>query len=134
MSFFRSRRFPGCSKTKPPFPETAAKPVTNTYFGVKVADNYQWLDNAQDTAVRRWVSAQSAFSKAYFEKTTSLAPVTQELKALYDGESATYSSLSLSKKFFALKSDHSKNQPSIVVLDSPDDLHSETGCGGSERA
>lgn len=115
----------GCSKTKSPYPETEKKPVTDEYFGVKVADNYQWLDNARDTAVQRWVAAQNGFSSAYFEKTTSLAPVTQELKARYDNQSATYSSLGLSKKLFALKSDPSKNQPFIVVLDSPDDLHSE---------
>src|SRR5437868_4094613 len=53
----------GCSKT-------ATKPVTNDYHGVKVVDNYQWLENATDPEVRKWSAAQNQEARAYLDKLT----------------------------------------------------------------
>ena len=115
----------GCSKTRLSYPETARVPVTDEYFGVKVVDNYQWLDNVHDPKVQQWIDAQNTFSKAYFGKVAAFTSITDELKRLHGDQSATYSSLSISKKLFALKSTPSNNQPMIVVLDPPDSLQSE---------
>lgn len=47
---------------KPPLaPE---KPVTNTYFGTELTDNYQYMENTEDTTVLAWLKAQSDYSKA----------------------------------------------------------------------
>jgi protease II len=37
-----------------PMPQTPKKPVTNEYQGLKVEDNYQWLEQDNDPAVKAW--------------------------------------------------------------------------------
>jgi hypothetical protein len=47
---------------------TPKKPVVNEYRGVKVADDFQWLENADDPAVRRWTDLQNQHSRATLDK------------------------------------------------------------------
>jgi prolyl oligopeptidase len=115
----------GCSKTKPLYPVTERKPVTDEYYGIKVTDDYRWLDDLNDPSVRKWVDAQNAHSRAYFDRTRSLAAMRDRLKQLYGDQSVEYSSLSLSKKLFALKFQPAKEQKLLVVMDSPENLQSE---------
>jgi hypothetical protein len=35
----------------PPLPATPKKPVTDEHHGIKVVDEYRWLENASDPAV-----------------------------------------------------------------------------------
>jgi protease II len=48
----------------PPAPATPRKPVTDEYHGVKVVDDYRWLENAGDSAVRQWTEAQNRHTRA----------------------------------------------------------------------
>ena len=41
-------------------PDTPKKPITDEYRGVKVVDNYRWLDNADDPVVKKWTEAQNS--------------------------------------------------------------------------
>ena len=40
-------------------PSTPKKPVTDTYQGVQVVDDYRWLENGGDPTVRQWAEAQN---------------------------------------------------------------------------
>jgi prolyl oligopeptidase len=110
---------------KPEYPKTERKPVTDEYYGMKVVDDYRWLDNLSDPAVRQWNNEQNAFSRKHFDNIPALAAIRERLKQLYSIQSMKYTSLVLCKKLFALKSQPSKDQPFIVVLDSPENLQSE---------
>src|SRR5260370_33123530 len=44
--------------------KTAKRPVTNEYHGVKVRDDYQWLENAADPAVRQGGAVQNQQARA----------------------------------------------------------------------
>jgi prolyl oligopeptidase len=114
----------GCTK-KQNYPETEQKPVTDDYYGIKVVDNYRWLDNLNDPAVRKWNDAQNAFSRAYFDKTQSLNAIRDRLKQLFGTQLTEYFSVVKCKKLFALKYQPPKNQLFIVILDSPDNIQSE---------
>ena len=46
-----------------PLPQTPKKPVTDEYQGVKVEDNYQWLEQDDDPAVKTWSDAQSRHTR-----------------------------------------------------------------------
>ncbi|HUJ52000.1 MAG TPA: hypothetical protein VLX08_00465, partial [Steroidobacteraceae bacterium] len=48
----------------PVYPVTARAQVSDSYFGVKVADPYRWLENLDSPAVRGWVAAQNALSQS----------------------------------------------------------------------
>ena len=44
----------------PPPPATPKRPVTDEYQGVKVVDDYRWLENPSDSEVRQWSDAQNS--------------------------------------------------------------------------
>src|SRR4051812_37633047 len=49
------------------YPETAKKPVTDTYHGVKVSEDYRWLENGKDPAVRDWSLKELEVTRAYLD-------------------------------------------------------------------
>ncbi len=49
-------------------PATAREPVTNTYFGMKVVDNYRWLENLKDPKVLSWLKAQANYTNDWLDK------------------------------------------------------------------
>ena len=51
-------------------PSTPRLPVTDTYFGMKVTDNYRWLENLQDTVVKKWLEEQDAYTENKFDRIT----------------------------------------------------------------
>jgi len=46
----------------PKLPVAPVKPVTDDYFGVKVTDNYRYMENFNDEEVQNWVKAQADFT------------------------------------------------------------------------
>ena len=43
-------------------PETKKLPVSDTYHGVTVRDDYRWLENWDDPEVKQWSAAENARS------------------------------------------------------------------------
>src|SRR3954463_4964639 len=115
----------GCAaKSSPPL--TAKRPVTNVYHGVSVVDDYQWLENFDDPAVKKWNEGQNAAARAYFSKLTSKPIIAKRLKELYSATSADYFGLQYRRgNLFAMKAKPPAQQPWLVLLKSADDLSSE---------
>src|ERR1700734_593847 len=55
-----SSRFAGA--TEPP-PMAPVRPVTDTYYGTEVTDNYRYLENLDDPAVQAWMKSQAQFTE-----------------------------------------------------------------------
>src|SRR5438477_7334135 len=49
-------------------PETPAKPVVDTLFGVTLTDRYRWLENGKDASVEAWTRAQHATTIGYLDR------------------------------------------------------------------
>ena len=49
-------------------PATIRIPVTDTYFGMEVTDNYRWLENVKDSSVFQWLKAQSDYTNIWLDK------------------------------------------------------------------
>ena len=45
-------------------PQTPKRPVTDTYFGKQVVDNYRWLENMNSDEVKNWFKAQGDYTNA----------------------------------------------------------------------
>jgi prolyl oligopeptidase len=43
---------------------TEKRPVTDSYHGIKVIDDYRWLENWDDPAVKQWSGAENMASRA----------------------------------------------------------------------
>ena len=49
-------------------PATKQIPVTDTYFGKQVVDNYRWLENMNDPEVQAWFKAQHDYTDSLLDK------------------------------------------------------------------
>jgi prolyl oligopeptidase len=108
--------------TPPTLPQTPKKPVTDDYHGTAVTDEYRWLEKHDDPAVRTWVEAQNRHARAMLDRSPALQPVRERLAQLYADPGPSYTVLRRrGGKLFALKRQSGKEQPFLVVLDTPDD-------------
>ena len=107
-------------------PKTEKIPVTDTYHGVSVVDDYRWLENGDDPKVKAWVAAQNAYTQAYVSKLPQRAGIVKFLKATRQKAQVQYSDLQYAGgRLFALKHDPQKSGAALVVFHSPDDQASE---------
>jgi len=44
------------------YPSSPIVPVTDTYFGTSVTDNYRWLEDIKDPKVVSWFKAQADYT------------------------------------------------------------------------
>jgi len=109
-----------------PAPATEKKPVTNEYHGTKVEDDYQWLENDDDAAVKAWSDAENRQTRAYLDGLSDRSAIEKQLTAWYAKTSPSYSAIvARPGKLFAMKFQPPKQQPMLVTLTSADDLKSE---------
>src|SRR5580700_10025761 len=106
-------------------PDTPTHPVTEEYQGVRVTDDYRWLENWDDPAVRQWSDAQNRYARQHLDALPMRAALQKELQRLLANPSPRYRSLAERHgKLFALKTLPPKEQPFLVTFNSPDDLAS----------
>jgi prolyl oligopeptidase len=109
-----------------PLNQTPKKPVMDEYQGVKVQDDYQWLEKDDDPAVKAWSDAQNQRTRKYLDKMPDRAAIEKQLADWYAKTSPSYSSIvSRPGVLFAFKFQPPKQQQMLVTLSSADDLKSE---------
>jgi len=110
----------------PPLPPTPKKPHVDVYHGVKVEDDYHWLEDWNDPAVRAWSDAENRRARAYLAALPGRHEIRERLKALISRIPAAYYDFEYTPSvLFALKFDPSKQQPALITLESPDRPESE---------
>jgi prolyl oligopeptidase len=112
----------GASRSIPKAPETPKRPVTDEYQGVKVTDDYRWLENWDDPEVKQWSAAQNARSREYLDHLAARPAIKERLQQLMGAGSASYYRLQFrAGMLFAMKYQPPQQQPTLVVLRSADD-------------
>jgi prolyl oligopeptidase len=112
--------------TVAPPPPTPKHPVTDTYQGVKVTEDYRWLEDWNAPEVKRWSAAQNARSRGYLDHLASRPALKKRLMELVNAGSGRYFELNYSGgTLFAMKSQPPRQQPFLVALHSPDDVSNE---------
>src|SRR5918997_3662404 len=100
------------ASNKQAFPATPKQPVTDTYHGTTVVDEYRWLEDATDPAVRDWTAAQNRYTRAVLDAIPARTAIYQRLHELYTASSADYSALTKrGDTLFAIKFQPPKEQP-----------------------
>src|SRR5215467_10005830 len=65
-------------------PRAAKRPVVDTYHGVKVVDDYRWLEDGTSPEVKAWVAAWSDYSRARLEALPGTARMAERLLGIDD--------------------------------------------------
>jgi prolyl oligopeptidase len=118
---------PAGAATAPAAPPVAEKrPVETSYFGVPVTDDYQWLEDWSDPAVKSWVEGQNAYTRDVLDSIPARPAIRDRVAELSRDIAPDYTALAFRHgTLFALKDQPPKNQPMLVVLPSVDDLSRE---------
>ncbi len=104
---------------KPIYPPTAKHLVTDEYWGVKVTEDYRWLENWADPEVKTWTAQQNALALGIIDTNSQHDSIMNELKRLYYSQSsAFYSLVGRPGVLFALKDQPPKQQAFLVTLGS----------------
>jgi prolyl oligopeptidase len=107
-------------------PAARREPVIDEYHGVKVADDYRWLEDAASPEVKAWVEAQNAASRAFLDAIPSRTAVRDRLKSLDASVGTSYKDLAFAAgRILAIKTEPPREQPLLVALLSPDAPGSE---------
>src|SRR4051812_8385026 len=108
------------------YPATAKKAVTDTYHGTQVSEDYRWLEDGKDPAVRQWSLKQLEVTRGYLDALPQRPVLKERLAALLNTSPVRYFEFQqTSGGFFALKRQPPKNQPMLVVMKSAGDVASE---------
>jgi prolyl oligopeptidase len=98
-------------------PATPRRPVVNEYHGVKVTDDYQWLEDWSNPEVRAWSEAQNAHARAVLDHLPGVAELRARIKELVEAEEVRYTDLAgRNDLVFALKHQPPRQQPMLVVM------------------
>jgi prolyl oligopeptidase len=106
----------------PKLPDAPQREVTDDYQGVKVTDDYRWLENWNDPAVKQWSTAENARTRDYLDHVPVRGAIKDRLRQLVTARSVTYSGLQFrAGMLFAQKHQPPLQQPLLVVMRSPDE-------------
>lgn len=101
-------------------PMAPPRPVTNTYHGVAVVDPYQWLEGDTDE-VKAWSAGQNQAARKILDGLAGLDTLRDEIRAIIAAPITRYGGFeSAGGKVFALRKQPTKEQPELVVMDSPE--------------
>ncbi len=91
-----------------------------------MVDDYRWLEDQNDPAVRKWVDEQNRYTRSILDRIPARERVHARLKELYGKTSPDYLDLRYSGgELFALKWQPPKNQRFLVLLGKLDDPSKE---------
>ncbi|MCX6143390.1 MAG: prolyl oligopeptidase family serine peptidase [Ignavibacteriales bacterium] len=96
------------------YPQTKKVDHVDTYFGVKVADPYRWLEDDNSTETAQWVEAENKVTFGYLEKIPYRQQVKQRLENLYNYPKYT-APFRGGENFFFRKNDGLQNQSVLYV-------------------
>jgi protease II len=110
----------------PQVPATPKRPVETTYQGVKITEDYRWLEDSAAPEVKAWSDAQNAVTRQFLDSFPSRGAILERVDALTQSISPLYYDLrQRGKHVFALKDAPPRQQPLLVVMSSIRDTSDE---------
>jgi prolyl oligopeptidase len=107
-------------------PVAPKRPVADTYQRTQVTDDYRWLEDAASPETRAWAAAQNAWTRSVLDALPGRRAIEARVRQIIQGSSPSHTNLQRAgNRWFALKKDRTKNQPTLVTLTSLDQPGSE---------
>jgi prolyl oligopeptidase len=102
------------------YPETRKVNQVDTYFGVKVADPYRWLEDDNSDETKAWVEAQNRVTFDYLNTIPQRESIRKRLTELWNYEKYG-APFKRGGKYFYFKNDGLQNQSVLYISDSIND-------------
>ncbi len=107
-------------------PASKKIPVTDTFHGVSVTEDYRWLEDWDDEAVRQWSEAQNVHARANLDNLPNVDAIRARVTEILAAKIVSYDSLTYrSHQLFAMKRQPPKQQRFLVVMPSVDNSGDE---------
>jgi prolyl oligopeptidase len=104
---------------KPPATEKSS--VVDVYHGVRVVDDYRWLEDWNDKKVRKWSDAENDYAREWLSRLPNVKAIRERLTQVMAARTVSYGLLAHRKgRLFAIKREPPKQQPFLIVLPSAD--------------
>ncbi len=84
-------------------PVAPVHPVTNTYWGTKVVDPYQWMENEADPEFQSWMKGQNDATRRTLARLPGRAALQQRIEALSNAGTLVYQVSTAGPYVFYLK-------------------------------
>ncbi len=102
-----------------PQPAASSRGAVDQYHGTRVSDDYRWLENGTDPAVRAWSAEQNKRARAYLDGLPIRREIEDRLTRLLTNSGTDYSSLMARRGgVFLLKFDPQAQQPALITAPS----------------
>src|SRR5688500_4378888 len=96
-------------------PKAERRPVSDPLHGVKITDEYRWLEDSASAEVTRWTEGQDRATRALLDRSPALPPLRARIREFVDALSPSYYDLSQrGATLFARKWAPPKEQPLLV--------------------
>ena len=97
--------------------DTPRVPVTTTYHGEEVTEDYRWLEDAGSPETSSWTRAQHERTMRYLRSLPGYEDIRGRAREILEAGATSYGSLrKAGATYFALKHEPPKQQPFIVAL------------------
>ncbi|MFL5456544.1 MAG: prolyl oligopeptidase family serine peptidase [Myxococcales bacterium] len=107
-------------------PAAEKKPFATEYQGIRVVDDYRWLEGPDNPDVKKWVAAQNKHTRAVLDALPGRDLLRKRFTELLTKREASYREVRpRARHLFALKMDPALQQAVLVELARPDDRKSE---------
>ena len=108
------------------YPMTPKRPITETFHGVTVVDDYRWLEDDKAPEVKAWVGKQNALTRKYLDSIPQRPEIARRVeKLLAEKTVSRYDFQYRGGRVFAQRNAPPKNQSALVVLPSNLDVAKE---------
>jgi hypothetical protein len=97
-------------------PSALKRPVTDEYHGVKVVDDYRWLEDGKSAETQQWLAAENAYSLHYFQHAPAWNLVLHNIKNPKEKQGAIERGLDFRRgRFFYLHLDRTAQQQAVLM-------------------
>jgi prolyl oligopeptidase len=98
-------------------PTAPVRPVTETYFGTPVTDNYRYLENLQDPEVQKWMHAQADYTRAVLDGLPGRSALLDRIHALSNSDPRRGGFERVGQRYFYLFIEPGVQQPKLYYRD-----------------
>ncbi|MGA8437815.1 MAG: prolyl oligopeptidase family serine peptidase [Candidatus Sulfotelmatobacter sp.] len=108
------------SAASPTVPKAEKRPLEETLHGVKIVDNYRWLEDGSSSETQKWVEAEMAYTNAMLDPLPGREAIHKRLTELLSIGSISAPQIG-GKYYFYTRREGMQNQPIVYVRDAADE-------------